>query len=90
MEIIVWLPLVPVIVVPGRPVRPGEVPAGPTGSAPPPPQPQSVAPTELSDELILGPAVDGGQVAPLSLALGSGLSPGLGLLDKPIAVISVL
>ena len=90
LEIIVWLPLVPVIVVPGGPVRPSEVPAGPTGGAPPPSKPQSLAPTELSDELVLSAAVDGGQVTPLRKTLGSSLGPGLGLLDKLITVSSVL
>ena len=95
LEIIVWLPCeiitgVPVIVVPGGPVRPSEVPAGPTGGAPPPSKPKSLAPTELSDELVLSTAVDGGQVTPLRQTLGSSLGPGLGLLDKLIAVSSVL
>ena len=90
LEIVVGLPLVPVSVVPGRPVGPSEVPAGLTGPAPPPSQPQPVAPTELSDELILSAAVDGGQVSLLSQTLGSGLGPGPRLLDHLIAVSSIL
>ena len=83
-------PPVPVLVVPGRAVRPGEVSAGLTVRAPPPPQPQSVSPAQLPDELVLPAAVDGGQIPLLCPALSPGLPPGPRLLDELVAETSVL
>ena len=84
LEVIVWFSSVPVVPVPGRAVRPGEVPG-----APPPPQPESLATAQSADELILCPVVDGGEVALLRPTPGPGLGPGHGLTDVLVAVISV-